>query len=206
MDSTLWTLYLAALIGAYIIPGPDMMMVVAVGAARGARTAMLTALGLALSRSVQVLLSGLGLAALIAAHPRMLDAIRWAGAAYLCLLAWRVLRASGDAPTAGPAAPERSYLLRGFLTNLLNPKALLFYSLVLPQFVKAGQPLALQYFALGAVLVAMGLVFDFAYALLSARAARSFAARSQRPAWIRKTGRLLLPGMLFAMSAKLVLA
>lgn len=69
-------------------------------------------------------------------------------------------------------------MLRGLLTNLLNPKALLFCSVLLPQFVspEAGS-LAVQFAALGAVLVLVGLAFDCAYALVGGRLGRWLASR-----------------------------
>ncbi|MCY1305082.1 Leucine efflux protein [compost metagenome] len=82
----------------------------------------------------------------------------------------KLLQAEASALVVGGAQePSRAYgkaLLRGLLTNLLNPKALLFCSVLLPQFVDpAAGPLGLQFALLGGVLVAVGLAFDSAYAL-----------------------------------------
>jgi threonine/homoserine/homoserine lactone efflux protein len=78
---------------------------------------------------------------------------------------------AGDAVTAG-SRPLRTAFVKGLLTNLLNPKALLFCSVLLPQFLRpdAG-PVALQMIELGVILVATGACFDMAYAVGAARIA-----------------------------------
>lgn len=200
MDVSVLPVYLAALAGVYILPGPDMALVIATGAARGARTAAVTACGIAMARATHVLLSGAGLAALLAAHPGMLSLVKWIGAAYLCYLAAQLVRADIRLPSEEAAAPRgaRSFLLRGFLTNLLNPKALLFCSLLLPQFIADGAgPVLVQYLWLGGMLVATGFVFDIAYALFAVNIAR----RMKAPAG---AGKFVLPVIFVALAGRLI--
>src|SRR5450830_1252968 len=148
MSDSTFLMYLLALAGAFLLPGPDMALVLATGAARGVATALVTALGIAGARAVHVALSGAGLAALMVTHPQALQWVKWAGAAYLLYLALRLLQSALSKKTAQEeAAPAtahgaRASLVRGFLTNLLNPKALLFCSMFLPQFVSAATALA----------------------------------------------------------------
>lgn len=199
MDATLLPVYLAALAGVYILPGPDMALVIATGAAQGARTAVVTACGIAMARATHVLLSGMGLAALMVAHPEMLRVVKWIGAAYLCYLALQLLRADIRLPshTAAPRS-ARSFLLRGMLTNLLNPKALLFCSLLLPQFIsEAAGPVLVQYLWLGGILVATGLAFDILYALFAVHIARRMKAPSG-------AGKFVLPAVFVLLAGRLV--
>lgn len=200
MATSTFILYLLALSGAFLLPGPDMALVVATSATRGVGAALVTALGVAASRAMHVLLSGLGLAALMAAHPQALLAVRWGGAVYLVVLAIGALRAQPCAATAATAlAPSAgASFARGFLTNLLNPKALLFCSLFLPQFVSAGAaPVAFQYLWLGAVLVSTGLFYDVIYVVLAARMARRMRTTS-------RFGKYLLPSVFILMAGRLV--
>lgn len=199
-------MYLLALAGAFLLPGPDMALVLATGAARGAGTALITATGIAAARALHAALSGAGLAALMVTHPQALQWVKWAGAAYLCYLAARLLQSAlsaGDAPAA--AAPDtghsaRASLVRGFMTNLLNPKALLFCSMFLPQFVVAGgDSLGLQYLRLGAALVLVGLLFDALYAVLAARLARRLRGKPT------PYGKFVLPTVFVALAGRLVL-
>jgi threonine/homoserine/homoserine lactone efflux protein len=179
-------LYLAALTAVYLAPGPDMALVMATAVDRGPRAGLHAALGIASARYTHVLAAGLGLAALLATHPALHTAVRAVGAAYLLWLGLKMLRTapgaaehvelprtqSSDEVGAQRRAP-RADMLRGFLTNLLNPKALLFCGLLLPQFVAPERGALLpQFLMLGAILVGVGLLFDTAYALLASGLAR----------------------------------
>lgn len=199
METSTLIVYLSALIGVYLLPGPDMALVIATGAARGAGTALVTALGIAASRAMHVVMSGIGLAALMAAHPQSLYVVRWGGAAYLCYLAFKLLKAGKSDTVAAEIAPNSgASFMRGFLTNLLNPKALLFCSLFLPQFVSTSAgPVALQYLTLGGMLIITGLVFDAMYALLASRMARRVRTTS-------RFGKFVLPAVFIALAGRLV--
>ncbi|KOE24260.1 LysE family translocator [Burkholderia multivorans] len=159
-------IYLAALAAIYAVPGPDMALVLQTSIGRGVRPGIAAAAGLSLSRSAHVTLSACGVAALIRGAPWLYAAIRYGGALYLGYVAIQVFRSpvfdvgNGDAAAAGEL---RQSFVKGLLTNLLNPKALLFCSVLLPQFVRpeAG-PVVWQMFALGALLVAAGVCFDLA--------------------------------------------
>ncbi len=169
IDSTTLTLYLAALISVYLVPGPDMALVMAASASRGLRAGMYTATGIGAARFLHVLGSGLGLAALFAKYPGFQKVTTFIGAGYLLYLAWKIFTSSGnETKTDSPEPDPGSDLIRGFLTNLLNPKALLFCGLLLPQFVSPDRgPLLVQFLWLGTVLVLLGLFFDFLYAYIA---------------------------------------
>ncbi|HHG4999001.1 TPA: LysE family translocator [Pseudomonas aeruginosa] len=177
--------FLIALAVVYLVPGPDMLLLFQTGARQGRRAALVTALGLALARACHVLMAATGLALLFRTAPWTFDLVRLLGAAYLAWLGLQMLRGGGLAlPTSdagsAPLVPhaDRRALLRGLLTNLLNPKALLFCSVLLPQFVSPGAgSLAVQFAALGTVLVLVGLAFDCAYALADGRLGRWLASR-----------------------------
>ncbi|HEM8497114.1 LysE family translocator [Burkholderia multivorans] len=166
ISTHLLLIYLAALAAIYAVPGPDMALVLQTSIGRGVRPGIAAAAGLSLSRSAHVTLSACGVAALIRSAPWLYEAIRYGGALYLGYVAIQVFRSpvfdigNGD---AAAAAELRQSFVKGLLTNLLNPKALLFCSVLLPQFVRpeAG-PVVWQMFALGALLVAAGVCFDLA--------------------------------------------
>ncbi|BCQ65980.1 hypothetical protein PBOI14_77300 [Pseudomonas sp. Boi14] len=133
-------MYFLALAVVYLLPGPDMILLLQTGARQGKAQALATALGLALSRGCHVALAALGLAALFKAAPWTFDLVRLAGAAYLLWIGIQCLRANllpNLEPGTAAATPLRwrEAIQRGLLTNLLNPKALLFCSVLLPQFV-----------------------------------------------------------------------
>ncbi|MBU9615896.1 LysE family translocator [Burkholderia multivorans] len=166
ISTHLLLIYLAALAAIYAVPGPDMALVLQTSIGRGVRPGIAAAAGLSLSRSAHVTLSACGVAALIRSAPWLYEAIRYGGALYLGYVAIQVFRSpvfdvgNGDAAAAGEL---RQSFVKGLLTNLLNPKALLFCSVLLPQFVRPETgPVVWQMFALGALLVAAGVCFDLA--------------------------------------------
>jgi threonine/homoserine/homoserine lactone efflux protein len=173
----LW-LFFMALAVVYLLPGPDMILLLQTGARQGKGAALATAIGLAIARGCHVALAALGLAALFKTAPWTFDVVRLAGAAYLlwigiqCLRSTLVPNLNGTDESLADTR-WRDAIQRGLLTNLLNPKALLFCSVLLPQFIDpiAGPVLA-QFATLGVVLVAVGLLFDSTYALAGAALGR----------------------------------
>ncbi|HDR9100389.1 TPA: LysE family translocator [Burkholderia vietnamiensis] len=166
ISTHLLLIYLAALAAIYAVPGPDMALVLQTSIGRGVRPGLAAAAGLSLSRAVHVTLSTCGVAALIRSAPWLYEVIRYGGALYLAYVAIQVFRspvfALGDAEAAAASALRQSFF-KGLLTNLLNPKALLFCSVLLPQFVRTDAgPVVWQMFELGALLVAAGVCVDLA--------------------------------------------
>lgn len=142
------------------IPGPDMAFMVATGLSGGRGAAARAALGIAAGVGVYVTLTAAGLAALLAAVPAGVHVIRVAGAGYLLFLAWRAWHTDGTilAIDEVPLQPFR----RGFLVNLSNPKIVVFFTALLPQFLGRvhGSGPTLQFMMLGLVLLLLGLAID----------------------------------------------
>ncbi len=164
-------MFIGALVIVYLVPGPDMVLILQTGATKGRGSAIATAVGLAVARAAHVTLAALGLAALLTTSPITFEVVRFAGAAYLIWLGIEILRARSLLPeataTQKPSRPHSygSCFYRGLLTNILNPKALLFCSVLLPQFVRPGQEtVAGQFLLLGVILVGVGFAFDLMYA------------------------------------------
>ena len=173
----LWLFFLALAV-VYLLPGPDMILLLQTGARQGKAAALATAIGLAIARGCHVALAALGLAALFKAAPWTFDIVRLAGAAYLLWLGIQCLRSNmlpnlNANGTRASRLDWREAIQRGLLTNLLNPKALLFCSVLLPQFIDPQTgPVLTQFTTLGGVLVLVGLLFDSAYALIGAALGR----------------------------------
>ncbi|MEW2383845.1 LysE family translocator [Micromonospora sp. NPDC047707] len=181
--------YLAAIVVLMVTPGPDMMFVLANAARYGTRAGVVAALGVAAGEAVHVAAVVGGLAALVSASPVLFTAIRWIGAVYLVVLGVRALRSAGGAVTADTEPGDRTgrAFLRGLVTNLLNPKMILFSVAFLPQFVdpSAGSATA-QLVLLGALFVAVQLTVDIA---LGAGAGR-LAGRVTDGRWSRRINRI----------------
>jgi threonine/homoserine/homoserine lactone efflux protein len=175
VNGHLLALYVLAVFLAMIAPGPDMLFVLAVGVRGGPRAGLLAALGAASSEIVQITAVAAGLSALFAAAPAAFTVLRLCGAAYLLYLGVQALRSArrgspvNAAPTAALPSGRYAYL-RGFLTNLVNPKMVTFAVAFLPQFVDRGLGhVPLQFTVLGAIFVAFEVLVDGAVGLTAGR-------------------------------------
>ncbi len=165
-------------------PGPDNLFVLMQSATGGRRAGFAVVAGLMLGVMVHTLAVALGLAALFAASATAFTLLKLAGAAYLLYLAWGAWRAPAALSAEGappPAAqPWPRLVARGVVMNLTNPKVVLFFLALLPQFVQPGRgPVAGQIVWFGAlfVLAASGV---FGAVVLAADALRARLARSAR--------------------------
>lgn len=202
-------MFVVALVAVYLVPGADMLLVLETGSVHGRARAVAVAIGLGVARAAHVALAGLGAAALLSASPVAYASVRWIGAAWIGWIGLSLLRAGTLVPTVGTGeAGERAGLAvgwafrRGLFTNLLNPKALLFCSVLLPQFVRAeAGPVAGRFLVLGAILVGIGFAFDLAFAMIGAALGRFLAAR---PRLARLQGPVF-GGLLLAVAVRLAL-
>lgn len=122
-----------------LTPGPNMAYLALVAATEGRRRGYAAVAGVALGLAVLGVLAAMGVAALIAASPTAYQALRWAGVGYLLWLAWQGWRGAEAAEGETAAgAPLTVWFRRGVITNLLNPKAAVFYVAVLPEFLLPG--------------------------------------------------------------------
>jgi len=133
--------FLGFLLAAVLItasPGPDNLMVLGLGMSKGRKQGMVFGLGCALGCLSHTLLAVLGVSAVIAASPVAFTALRVGGGLYLVWLGYNALRSQGGSKAAdGNAAPQslRSLFTKGLVANAINPKVVLFFLSLLPQFV-----------------------------------------------------------------------
>ena len=131
--------FLIACIIVEITPGPNMATLAALTLARGLRPGLFAVAGVALGLATMGALAILGLAAIVTEVPALYGALRWTGFLYLLWLAWEIWRQPGEAGDGLDAQTGPGGLFwRGFLTNVLNPKAAVFFITVLPTFVPEG--------------------------------------------------------------------
>ncbi|MGY0021066.1 LysE family translocator [Streptomyces sp. cg35] len=171
LDLSLLPAYLVAVALISVAPGPDAAYIVAVAVERGPRAGLLSATGMALGMVVHVTAAVLGLAVLLQSTPVALAVVELAGGLYLGRLAVITLRTATKAPEHSPGPPpEREILRRAVLTNLLNPKTVLFFAAFLPRFTSPEHgPLWLQLLTLGLIFLAMGLIWDSTIGLCAGR-------------------------------------
>ncbi len=137
-----------------LTPGPNMTYLALVSASEGRRTGFATLAGITLGLAIIGAIAAFGLAEAIQTSHVLYETLRWAGAVFLLYLAWESWRDSRDGVTVESLARGK-YFARGFITNLLNPKAGVFYIAVLPSFIDAQLPLIPQAMTLTAIYVAV---------------------------------------------------
>lgn len=135
MSAALLAFALASLL-IELTPGPNMAYLAILAADRGRVAGLAAVAGVALGLAGLGLLAVLGLGTLVLEHPWLYQSLRWTGVAYLLYLAWEAWRDSRKPIDAvDPNEGTRRFFLRGLITNLLNPKAALFYVTVMPGFL-----------------------------------------------------------------------
>ncbi|MEV5803309.1 LysE family translocator [Streptomyces collinus] len=207
--------FLGVVLVAYVVPGPDFLVVVRSAAEHPAK-GRAAALGAQSGLCVHMLAAALGLSLIAARSPVVYDAIKLLGAAYLVYLGIRAVlaarqavhqRHAGEDVTGGAedtAAPRvatgdgsargcwRSGFTQGFLTNVLNPKAALFFLSILPQFVHGGGSTTRGIFFLGILDVVIGVAYWFSLVIAAARLRALLARPNVRRRWELTTGWLFI--------------
>lgn len=138
-----------------ITPGPNMGYLAIVSLTRGRQAGMAGVVGTAAGLLVVGMLGALGAAAIVAESPVLYQILRWGGVAFLFWLAWDGWRDAGVDIASAPAHMDGKYALRGLVTNLLNPKAFLFYVSVLPNFIDPGSSIIVSGLTLTVIYVAI---------------------------------------------------
>jgi threonine/homoserine/homoserine lactone efflux protein len=168
-ESQLLLSFAVAAILIELTPGPNMAYLAMLSVAHGRRAGLSAVAGIAAGLLGAGLAAALGLAALIDAVPAIYQALRWAGVVYLFWLAWEGWRGSETSAveTRSVGLGGGVYFRRGLVTNLLNPKAFLFYIAVLPRFVDPSQPVTPQTIVLSLVYVAIATAIHAGIAVLA---------------------------------------
>ncbi|MEV5106850.1 LysE family translocator [Streptomyces massasporeus] len=199
--------FLGVVLVAYVVPGPDFLVVVR-SAAEDPSKGRAAALGAQTGLCVHMLAAAAGLSVIATRSPAVYDGIRLMGAAYLVYLGVRAVlaarrtarrrhhadEATSDARDEDAPAEGRlgSGFTQGLLTNVLNPKAALFFLSVLPQFVDGDRPMAQQIFFLGMVDILIGVAYWFALVVVAARLGALLARPKIRRRWELTTGWLFI--------------
>ena len=124
-------------------PGPNMAYLAVLGASRGRLAGFSAVLGIAVGLALLGIAVGLGGGSLVLNNRVVYESLRWAGALYLCWLAFDGWRAARKPIEAVPVSPSHFiHFRRGFVTNLLTPKAAVFFIAVLPEFTQGPAPSA----------------------------------------------------------------
>jgi len=193
---SLLTFALTALI-IEITPGPNMGYLAVLSLTRGWRAGAAAVIGVALGHAVYGVLASLGVAAAIDSSKLLYEILRWAGVAYLLWLAWEAW--SSEAETS-PEAADGHYgnaqlaFRRGLITNLLNPKAAVFFVTVVPTFVRPDGSVVAQTLLLSGIFVAIATFIHSLIVLLASRM-RPLVSNPKRRRPLRRAAAIMLAGI-----------
>lgn len=173
MALEMWLAFVVAAILIAISPGAGAIQAMATGMTHGVRRGYWSIAGMEVGLMLQLALVAVGLGAAVASSVVAFNVVKWIGVLYLVYLAvrqWRSVTTDLRAKIGTTVDGGRLGLLtRGFLVNATNPKSLVFFLAVLPQFVVPTAPLLPQYLAIGATMVAVDLVVMGLYTGLAVR-------------------------------------
>lgn len=182
-----------------VVPGPSVLFVISRGVTLGRKAALLTVAGNAAGVMAMVVVVAAGLGAVLERSAVLFDAIRFAGAGYLVYLgvqAIRHRRALSTVLDVTTTRPSRHILREGFVVGVTNPKLIVFFTAILPQFVDpGGGPVPVQLLLLGTVFVAIALVMDSCWGLAAGTARAWLAGRPHRLERLGGAGGLLVIGL-----------
>lgn len=181
MPINTWLVFVAAVFVLTVTPGPSVLMAISTSVNRGFRQAVLAALGSTIAIVFIMTLSAVGLGAILSASELLFSVLKWAGAVYLAYLGITSLfSAGGSVQLADPQDPlqPRSFV-RGFLVGASNPKALVFFTALFPQFIDPARPQVQQFVVLCSTFVVFELFWLITYSALGSRAKH----------WLQEPGR-----------------
>jgi threonine/homoserine/homoserine lactone efflux protein len=187
--------FLAVMIAVAILPGPAILYAVASGMKRGARGALLATLGMNLAALAWFIASALGLVVVAATAPWAFRIAGWLGVAYIGWLGLDGIRGALRREAAAPKAlrePGVSVFRDGFIVQVTNPKALLFFTAILPPFVEMNRPVWGQMAAFAVGQFTIDGFFMIAYGLLGAAFAHKMAEPGFRRIFSATVGAVLL--------------
>lgn len=171
MPLNLYLAYLAACVVLVIVPGPTVTVIVANSLRYGARAGLLNVAGTQLGLAVMIGIVILGLASMLEAIGWWFEVLRLAGAAYLIWLGIRLFRADGALDAPGNASkPRGGFFLQGFAVLMSNPKIIVLFGALFPQFIDPKGDYLGQVLLLGITAMITAAVFDSIYAITAGRA------------------------------------
>ena len=189
MSWTTWWIFVSTETVLCLIPGPAVLFVLSSALRSGSRKSIASNLGILAANSVYFILSATGIGALLLASYNLFFAIKWIGAAYLIFLGIRALFGKADVVEMGPSPADRRawHLFKdGFILQMSNPKAIVFFSALLPQFIDPHVEVAPQV----AILAVTSAIIEFCVLLSYGLAAGWAAALARQPRYASWTNRV----------------
>jgi homoserine/homoserine lactone efflux protein len=210
MDLTVWITYFIATIILSLSPGPGVFSSISSGLHHGFRLGVWNGVGMQAANVIIVAIVALGLGAILIASETAFTAVKWLGVAYLIYLGvvtWRAPAKGFEEDRDDNARTAWEVFMRGFFVNLTNPKGIIFFAAVFPQFIDVARPQLPQYAILAGTTFAVDVVVMGGYTALAAKVLR--VMRDPRHLrWVNRTlgGAFVAAGLALASFRRVVTA
>ena len=211
IPSRLWE-YLIATVLIILAPGPSVLFTIARAIAWGRLAAIATVIGNAFGMFLVSVLVAFGLGPLLQSSKLFYNGIQWAGGAYLIYLGYAAIAASrvdaqGMQKTEGSKPSFFTSLKNGFWVGVLNPKSIVFFAAILPQFVdQEKNNVTAQLLLLGAIFAAIAMISDGSYGLLAGTVRSWLAGDVKRLIFMRRFGGVVMIGLgIFTIFSALII-
>lgn len=203
MTLDVWTMYLGTVLLFMSTPGPSHLLMLSTSISNGFRRSLATAAGDLTANAIQMLLAGLGLAAILTASRYGFAMVKWAGVAYLLWLGIRQIGGSFKSHVDARDTPKttlKRLWLTGFVTSAANPKAVVFFASLFPQFINPDYRVVPQIAILGVTYIIVDGVFLAGYGKGASWLAHKI--QGQARAWIDRTAGAGLVGAAILLGLK----
>ena len=212
MPLELWLAYVATSAIILAIPGPTILLVLSYSISQGRSATMPLVAGVALGDAVAITLSLIGLGTLLATSALWFTIIKWLGGLYLIYLGIKLIRSankplkmqSASSPGAQLSSPRKLFG-NAFIVTALNPKSIVFFIALLPQFISAAHPVTAQLWILGVTFVVLATLGATSYALFASSLRKFLAAPRAQKAYGLFGGGLLCAAGIWALGARRVI-
>jgi threonine/homoserine/homoserine lactone efflux protein len=162
MNIELWFVYFGTVLAFMCTPGPSHILMLSNSIGNGFNKSIATAVGDLSANFLQMIAASVGLAAILQSSQQYFIVIKWAGVAYLAYLGIKLIFSKGSNLEGSSARSIKALYWQGFITSAANPKAVIFFAALFPQFISASEPLAAQFIVLSVTyLVIDGLFLCF---------------------------------------------
>ena len=204
MDLSTWLYFLGASVALTLAPGPDNLFVITQGITRGRKPAIITAFGMCSGISIHTTAAAFGISAVFYSSAVAFKAVKYAGAAYLLILAYKTLKQRSAIKLAiADERPAVALFKRGFIMNVLNPKVAMFFLAFLPQFVTSQtRHFPLRMLLLGFIFMVQSVIIFSLIGYFSGGIGKFILARPK----IAKVCDWLTAGVLASLGVKLAMA
>ena len=206
MELSVWVTYFIATIILCVSPGPGVFSSISAGLHHGFRLGLWNGVGMQAASFIVVMVVAFGLGAVLLASETLFTAVKWAGVIYLIYLGivtWRAPARGFVEDRDDHETTARGVFMRGFWVNITNPKGIIFFAAVLPQFIDVARPQAPQYAIFAATTFAVGLAVMMVYTALAARVLRVMRDPAKLR-WVNRTlgGAFIAAGVALASFRK----